>query len=174
MILSSLLELAAFGSSVLFRFLQLLRQKLDVSPDDREWIAKIVDKFGRSLAERGESLLLRQFLEEAIVQFLDFTGRVFARAMEPRALDIASDHLAHFARIKWLADVVVRAEAKRFLGRFERAESGQHDDGKMRIDFANPAQAFDAGHAGHSNVHDDRVGFFLLSSLIPASTRSAV
>ena len=119
-----------------------------------------MDKLGRGLAERSEPFLLRELLQEPVIQFLDLAGGVLARAMEPGALDVAADHFAHFARIKRLADVVVSAEAERFLGRLERAEAGQHDDGKMWIDLANQAQAFDARHSRHPDIHDDGVGLF--------------
>ena len=77
--------------------------------------------------------------------------------MNPGALDVAADHLPHFARIEWLADVIVRAQPQGFLGRFERAKAGEHDDGDVRIDFPDFAQAIDAARPGHADVADDRV-----------------
>ena len=110
---------------------------------------------------------MRELLEEAVVQLLDFRRGVDAGAMNPGALDVAPDHFPHFARIEWLADVIVRAEPQRFLGRFERAESGQHDHGDVRIDFADLAQAIDAAGAGHANVADDRVRLFFAQDAEP-------
>ena len=81
--------------------------------------------------------------------------------MESGPFDVPADHFAHFARIKRLADVIVGAKAERFLGRLEGAKSREHDDRKMRIDLADPTQAFNAGHAGHPNIHDDGVRLFL-------------
>ena len=80
--------------------------------------------------------------------------------MNARAFDITPDHFLHFARIKGFADVIVSAQTQCFLRCFQRAETCQHDHGKMRVDLADPPQTLDAGGAGHANVHDDRVGMF--------------
>ena len=77
-----------------------------------------------------------QLLEQTIIQLLDLGGGIHAAALNPGAFDIAPDYFPHFARIKRLADVIVRAQAQRLLGRLERAETGQHDHGNMRIDLA--------------------------------------
>src|SRR6266487_5739177 len=90
---------------------------------------------------------------------------MFARPVEAGAFDIASDDVAHFARVKRLADVIIGSEPERLLGRFQGAEAGQHDYGKMRIDLTNLAQTFDSGDTGHPDVHDDGVGLFLLKEL---------
>jgi len=87
---------------------------------------------------------------------------VFAGAVEPGALDIAADDVPHFGGIERFADIIVGAETQGFLGCLERAEPGEHDDGKMRVDFADSAEAFDAGDAGHANIHDNGVGLFFL------------
>ena len=104
---------------------------------------------------------MRELFQKARVQFLDLGSGIFAAAMNARALDITPDHFLHFARIKGFADVIVSAEAQCFLRRFQRAETGEHDHGKIRIDLANPPQTLNAGRAGHANVHHDGVGMFL-------------
>ena len=50
MMFSSLAEVAFSAAVLLFGLLELLGENLDVTPDDRQWIAEIVDEFGRSLA----------------------------------------------------------------------------------------------------------------------------
>ena len=79
----------------------------------------------------------------------------------PGALDVAPDHLPHFAGIERFADVIVRPEPQSFLGRFERAKPGEHDYSDVRIDLANLAQAINAAGAGHPNVADDGVRLLL-------------
>ena len=65
-------------------------------------------------------------------------------------------------RIKRLVDVIVRAQPQGLLRGLQRAETGEHDDGNVRIDFADPAQTIDAISARHANVGDHRVGMFFL------------
>ena len=48
--------------------------------------------------------------------------------MDARSFDAATNHLLHFVRIKWLANVVVRSKAKRFFRGFERTKSGEHNN----------------------------------------------
>ena len=146
---------AVFGS------FQFFGKKLHVTPNDGQRITQIVNKFGRSLAERGEPFLLRQFFEQTIIQFLELGRSMFSCPMNTSAFDIAPDDVPHFARVKRLADVIIGAESHRLFGGFQSAETGQHNDGKMGIDFADFAQTIDAVHAWHANVHDDRVGLFL-------------
>lgn len=148
-----------------FRLLEFLGEKLDIAPNDGEWISNIVHEFRGSLPEIGHLFFLRQLLKQAVVQFLDLAGGSLARSMRAGASNITADDFPHFARIKGFADVVVCAQPDRFLGRFERAESSQHDDREMRIDLPNAAQSFDAGDARHSNIEDDRVRFFFVEQL---------
>ena len=89
--------------------LELLGQKLDVTPHDRERIAEIVHKFGGGLAQRSKPLFLRELFQEAVIQLLDLGGRADANPLNPGAFDVAPDHFPHFTGIEGLADVVVRA-----------------------------------------------------------------
>src|SRR5262249_53243510 len=66
---------------------------------------------------------------------------------------------------KWFADVVICAETQRLLCRVERAKTGEHDDGQMRIDFADLTKAFDPADSRHPNVHYDGVGLFFFEKL---------
>ena len=84
---------------------------------------------------------MREFLEQAIVQFLHFARGVSAGALQARAFNVAADDAAHFGSVERFADVVVRAETQRLFRGIERAETGEHDDGNVRIDFANFAIA---------------------------------
>ena len=102
MISSSLLEPTALGCRG-FRILRVSRGA-GRTPDNREGISNVVDKLRRSLAEGSEPFLLREFLEEPIIQLLDFARSALAGAMEPGPLDVPADHFAHLARIKRLAD----------------------------------------------------------------------
>ncbi len=90
---------------------------------------------------------------------------MFGGPLDPSALDIAINDVAHFACIKRFADVIISAEPKCFAGRLEGAETGEHDHRKMGIDLANFAQSIDAGHSGHANIHDDRIRVFFLQKL---------
>jgi hypothetical protein len=65
-------------------------------------------------------------------------------------------------RIKGFVDIIVCAEAERFLCGLECAEAGEHDYGEVRINFADLAQTVDAVHPGHTNVHDNCIGAFFL------------
>ena len=82
--------------------------------------------------------------------------------MHTGAFDVASDHFSHFARVERLIDVITGAEPQRFLCGFESAETGEHDDGKMWINFTDSSQTFDAGGTRHADVHHDGIGLFLL------------
>ena len=108
---------------------------------------------------------MREFFEETIVELLDLGGGAFAGAVDTGAFDVATDDVAHFTGIERFADVIVGPETQRFLGRLQRTEAGQHDDGQMWIDLADLAQAFDAVHPWHANVHDDGVGLFFPEQL---------
>ena len=152
------------GAAV-FGLLKFLGEQLHIAPDDRERVPQVVNEFGRGLTQRREPLLLREFLEQPVVQLADLGSGALTCAMHPGALDISSDDVAHFASVERLADVVIGPETQRFLGRFERAKTRQHDDGKMWIDLADLAQPLDPIDAGHANVHDDGIGLFFLEQL---------
>jgi hypothetical protein len=90
---------------------------------------------------------------------------VLARPLDPGSLDVAIDHFLHFVRVKWLADVIIRAEAQSFFGCVERSETSEHDHGEIRIDFADLAQTFDAVYARHANIHHDSIGLSFFEQL---------
>ncbi len=64
-------------------------------------------------------------------------------------------------RIERLTDVVVCAQAERFLRGLERAKAGEHDHGDVRIDLANETETIDAVGSGHADIGDDRIGMLL-------------
>src|SRR5438105_14924746 len=99
------------GAFVLIRFFEPAGEELDVTPNNSEWIAKIVNELGRGLAERGQSFFLRQLLKQPVIQFLDFTSRIFARPMSAGPFNVAINDLLHFMSIKWLGDVIVSAKS---------------------------------------------------------------
>ena len=87
--------------------------------------------------------------------------------MRARAFNVAVDDLLHFVRIKRFADVIVGTKPESFFRGFERAETGEHDHGKMRINLANLTQPFNSAHARHPNIHDDGVGLFFFKHFEP-------
>ena len=81
--------------------------------------------------------------------------------MSAGPFNVAINDLLHFMSIKWLGDVIVSAKSESFLGGFKRPKTGEHDDRKMRIDFANLTQTLNAAYSRHPNIHDDGIGLFL-------------
>jgi hypothetical protein len=71
---------------------------------------------------------LRELFQQMVVQFLNLRRGGFACPLHTRSLDIPADHFAHFAGVKWLADVIVSSKAQSFFRRFQGAKSRQHDD----------------------------------------------
>src|SRR5207247_7745746 len=96
---------------------------------------------------------------------LDFGSRGVAGPLDAGAFDIASDYLTHFTGIKRLADVIVRTQSQSFFSRIKSAETGQHDDREVWVNFTDLAQSFDPSHARHPDVHYDGVGLFFLYQL---------
>ena len=123
----------------------------------------------------GDAALVTPEVTAALAEATDVVGYIpYVARVAPRdGLTLhPSDNRVELDRAGFALDlaaqgrrVVIVAEADGFLGGFERAESSQHDDGKMRIDLPNTTQSFNAGDAGHSDVEDDRVGFFLVQQL---------
>src|SRR5205814_9824524 len=144
---------------------QLLGQNLNITPDDGEWITQIVDKFSGRLTERREAFFLREFVAKSLVQFLQFASGHLALPLQTGPLDVPADHFAHLHGVKRFIDVIVSAEAERFLGGLERAEAREHYHGKMRIDFADFAQAINPVHSGHANVHHYGIRALFLQEL---------
>jgi hypothetical protein len=85
--------------------------------------------------------------------------------MNPRPLDVAPDHLSHFARVERLADVIIRAQPERFLRGLQRAKPSQHDHRDVRIDLADAPQTINAARAGHADISDDGIRMFFLEKL---------
>ncbi len=119
-------------------------------------------KLSRRLAERSKTFLLRELIPQTLVKLLNFARGRLALPLQTGPFHVTADHFAHLDRIKGFVDVIVSAETERFLRGLERAEAGEHDYGEMRINFANLAQAVDAVHPGHANVHDNCIGMLFL------------
>ena len=95
-----------------------------------------MDKFSGRLTERREPFFLRELVAKSLVQFVQFASGHLALPLQTGPLDVPADYLAHLHGVKRFIDVIVSAEPERFLGGLERAETGEHNYGKVRIDFA--------------------------------------
>jgi hypothetical protein len=60
-------------------------------------------------------------------------------------------------RVDRLPHVVVSAVLKRFDRSVHRSESGHHDDDNIAVEAVNPAIEFDAVHAGHFDIQQDKI-----------------
>jgi hypothetical protein len=79
-------------------------------------------------------------------------------AHDARVLNRPFDGDDEFIALERLGDVVKRPALHRLNGCFDRPESGHEHDGQVVVDGPDLGEELDAGHAGHAQVRDDRVG----------------
>ncbi len=92
---------------------------------------------------------------ELFVVGADFIGKGMA-------LHRGGNGLAHGGDVKWLVEVIARAQAQGLADGLDRLVGGEHDDFGRRLDGFEPFQDFRPAHPSHANVQDGDVDLVLL------------
>ena len=124
-----------------------------------------MDELGGFLAKSRQALLLPQLVLELLIQHQELLLRAPAPALDLRLVHVARNDVFHLLRVERLLQIVIRAEADRFLGGLERAEPGEHDHGDGRIDFPDLAEPLDPRFDRHADIHHHRIRLALLEQL---------
>ena len=88
---------------------------------------------------------------------VDLLGQHLGGLHQHLALQDVSEGHEDAVQVERLLDEVVRALLQGVHGRFDRAVSGNHDDGRSDLLFGQHVQHIEAVHLGHFDVAENRV-----------------